>query len=120
MAAYGDKVLETVADKINQDGFSHRNLKLFRQFLLAYPYISIYLPENIIEQISPIGLTVSAQFKHTENQWPKKAQTASAESYEIQLTHTVINKLSFFHITLSFFFIRKSHDRKYKRSARTQ
>lgn len=38
-AAYGSKLELTLAKRINQKGLSARNLKLFKQFYLAYPQI---------------------------------------------------------------------------------
>ena len=53
-AKYGEKLLEKIAEETkNIKGFSHRNLKLFRQFYSTYPQI---------------GQTLSAQFQRTEHQ----------------------------------------------------
>ena len=53
-AKYGEKLLEKIVEEAkNIKGFSHRNLKLFRQFYFTYPQI---------------GQTLSAQFQRTEHQ----------------------------------------------------
>jgi len=82
-AKYGEKLLQNLADKLNEDGFSYRNLKLFRQFFTSYPQLSDYirkylqLPDyenigilqSVIAELenesSSIGQTVSAQFKNS-------------------------------------------------------
>jgi hypothetical protein len=50
-AKYGDKILETIAENMDTDGLSLRNLKLFRQFYTAYPYLGNFIPESIKQQI---------------------------------------------------------------------
>ena len=74
-ATYGDKLLKTLAEKINDIGLSYRNLKLFRQFYQAFPEIgqtvSAFLEKNIQAQselfiLSPdlIGQTQSDFLKN--------------------------------------------------------
>lgn len=58
-AVYGAKLEQTLAEKLDRKGLSERNLKLFKQFYLAYPQIM---------------QTVSAQFKLPE----QTTQTVSA------------------------------------------
>ena len=36
-AAYGERILENLADRLHGDGFSYRNLNLYRQFYLTFP-----------------------------------------------------------------------------------
>lgn len=36
-AAYGEKILETLAERLRGEGFSYRNLRLYRQFYLTFP-----------------------------------------------------------------------------------
>ncbi len=38
-AEYGKKLLQSLAEKLNEKGFSYRNLNLFRKFYLTYPEI---------------------------------------------------------------------------------
>lgn len=82
-AVYGAKLEQTLSEKLNRKGLSERNLKLFKQFYLAYPQIM---------------QTVSAQFKLPE----QITQTVSA-SLQKQENSTVINhlldNLSFSHFT---------------------
>jgi len=83
-AKYGEKLLEKIAEETkNIKGFSHRNLKLFRQFYFTYPQIgqtvSAQLQLSDLEalrklfaktenRIQQIGQTLSAQFQRTEQQ----------------------------------------------------
>jgi len=46
-AKYGGRTLQELSRRLNNEGLSHRNLKLFRQFYQRYP---------------EIGQTLSAQF----------------------------------------------------------
>jgi DUF1016 N-terminal domain len=38
-AKYGEKLLQKLAERLSKDSLSYRNLKLFRQFQIAYPQI---------------------------------------------------------------------------------
>ena len=83
-AKYGEKLLEKIAEETkNIKGFSHRNLKLFRQFYSTYPQIGqtvsaqLHLSDFKVLQklfaktensIQQIGQTVSARFQRTEQQ----------------------------------------------------
>jgi hypothetical protein len=68
-AAYGEKLLQNLSDKLNSESLSYRNLKLFRQFYQTYPQIgqtlsdffSRFLQKDIITTIPLIGQTLSAQ-----------------------------------------------------------
>ena len=111
-AKYGDKILQTLADNINREGLSFRNLKLFRQFFLAYPQlsddaISLLLP--ILQTLSAkftlgnsdmqIGQSLPAQFT-LENSDMQIGQSLSAQLNENILNNQIIGKLSFTHITM--------------------
>lgn len=51
-AKYGIRLVDTLAEKLNNKGLGNRNLKLFRQFYLAYPELKtvivqfLNLPNN--------------------------------------------------------------------------
>jgi predicted nuclease of restriction endonuclease-like (RecB) superfamily len=80
-AKYGEKLLQKLAEDLSSDSLSYRNLKLFRQFHLAYPQIGkvaidywqntdsileIGLPkdvQNVENQIFAIRQSAIAQFK---------------------------------------------------------
>ncbi len=80
-AQYGDKIIEKLASRLEKkEGFSERNLKLYRQFFLLYPQLSepinIFKKNNNLIVQSPIaqsnkpdiqtiniGQSVIAQFK---------------------------------------------------------
>jgi len=106
-AKYGDKLLKTLAEKLNNKGLSYRNLKLFRQFYQAFPEIgqtlSAFLEKNIqtpselfIGTPNQIVQTLSAQLPIDI-----KRQTVSAFSEErILLASKMLQSLSFSHITL--------------------
>lgn len=81
-AIYGTKLEETLAEKLNRKGLSERNLKLFKQFYLAYPQIM---------------QTVSAQFKLPD----ATMQTPSAPSSidTLEYTTKLIDNISFSHFT---------------------
>ncbi len=80
-AKYGEKLLQKLAARLSKDSLSYRNLKLFRQFRIAYPQIgkiaidywesidlvlAIGLPkdmQDIENQIFAIRQSAIAQFK---------------------------------------------------------
>lgn len=69
-ALYGERLLQMLAERLNNKGLSYRSLKLFRQFYQLYPQIgqtvSAQLQNDevalqLIDNQSPIGQTLSAQ-----------------------------------------------------------
>jgi len=42
-AKYGEKLLQNLAERLNEDSYSYRNLNLFRQFFLTYLHLSNYI-----------------------------------------------------------------------------
>ncbi len=113
-AKYGEKLLQNLADKLNEDGFSFRNLNLFRKFFTSYPQLSDYirkylqLPdyENIgilqtvsaelKNEVSVIGQSAIAQLKSNDS---SIGQTLSAKLPLIP-SDKLIRRLSFSHFTL--------------------
>ena len=83
-AKYGENFLENLASELNTKGLSFRNLKLFRQFYVAYPQI---------------GQAVSADFETNKNFPQLIGQTVSAQSQNNKndLIEILISKLSFSH-----------------------
>jgi hypothetical protein len=57
-ANYGSKLEQTIAETLDRKGLSERNLKLFKQFYLAYPQTmqtvsaQFKLPEKIVQTTS--------------------------------------------------------------------
>src|SRR4030067_1122283 len=77
-AQYGEKLLEQLARNLNEEGLSFRNLKLFRQFYVAYPQIG----QTVIAQFQgKIGQTASAQLFISENPQIEIRQSATAKSF---------------------------------------
>jgi predicted nuclease of restriction endonuclease-like (RecB) superfamily len=64
-ATYGAKLLQNLADELNSEGLSYRNLKLYRQFYVAYPQIRDYLPEFFQTHLS-IWYSLSAKLQFAE------------------------------------------------------
>ena len=99
-AQYGEKLLEQLARNLNEEGLSFRNLKLFRQFYVAYPQIG----QTVIAQFQgKIGQTASAQLFISENRQIEIRQSATAKSFPLDLQvppEKLISRLSFSHITL--------------------
>ena len=89
-AKYGAKVLQNLANTFNEDGLSHRNLKLYRLFYQQYPQISAYIPQFFQKHFGGIGQTLSAQFKN---------QTEEEKTKNIS---KLIHHLSFSHLALLF------------------
>ena len=99
-AKYGETLLQNIADTINQQGFSYRNLKLFRQFFLAYPLIG----QTLSAQLQSVDYHIVVKSQAVSDEFKKNGieimQMPPAPSYEAQLSEKIINKLSFSHITL--------------------
>lgn len=84
-AKYGENLLENLALALKTKGLSFRNLKLFRQFYIAYPQI---------------GQTLPAEFKVLHYQIESIGQTLPAQSNEeANISRILISKLSFSHFS---------------------
>lgn len=92
-AKYGEKLLENLAEKVNIEGLSYRNLKNFRQFFFLYPQISQTVPDQLkklgIQNLIPIGQTLSAQLQRSKNQLNEILPTLSTE---FQISPTLSDK----------------------------
>jgi predicted nuclease of restriction endonuclease-like (RecB) superfamily len=89
-AEYGSKLLDNLAKEINSKGLSGRNLKLYRQFYLAYPQLNqevIKYLKNISTSLPSIVQTSSAQLQVADNETIKT------------LPSLIFNNLSFSHLT---------------------
>jgi DUF1016 N-terminal domain len=63
-ASYGDKIIENLAKKLDHiQGVSQTNLKLFRQFYLAYPQIQQTAPVESVS-VDIFRLLNSCSFSH--------------------------------------------------------
>ncbi|MCD2424856.1 PDDEXK nuclease domain-containing protein [Niabella pedocola] len=100
-ATYGQQLLEKIAATVKINGISATNLKLFRQFYLAYPQISQTVSDQlrsffqIENQQTTIGQTVSDQLQPLlpaiqNNQPPGIPVTVPSEK--------IISRLSFSHL----------------------
>jgi hypothetical protein len=65
-AKYGAKLLQNLAEELNEDGLSYRNLRLYRQFYISYPQVGSYLPV-FFQKNTQIGQPVSVQLQLLEN-----------------------------------------------------
>jgi len=72
-AEYGTKTLQKLAEKLNsKDGFSYRNLKLYRQFFSEYQNLFPAVKNHIL-QLGAIGQPVVAQLsQNTEKNLTNK------------------------------------------------
>ncbi|MDO5523996.1 MAG: DUF1016 N-terminal domain-containing protein, partial [Bacteroidia bacterium] len=78
-AKYGAKLLQSLAENLNEDGLSYRNLNLYRKFYLVYPEISVYIPQFIKKYIGEIWQTPSAKLQLPYNKDDTIMQTVSAQ-----------------------------------------
>lgn len=98
-AKYGEKLLQNLADRLNEDGFSFRNLKLFRQFFTSYPQLSGYIRKYLqITDYENIG-AIQSVILELNDKVPEIGQTPSARLMSIP-TDRLIRRLSFSHFTL--------------------
>ncbi len=70
-AQYGKKLLFKLSESINSKGFSETNLKLYRQFYLAYPELISVIQNSDSPDINQIRQTASDEFK-TRKHWTNK------------------------------------------------
>lgn len=95
-AEYGSKLLKRISERLNIKGLSVTNLKLFRQFYIAYPQIvNIFTSKQFLS----ISQTVSDQLETViAKKLPLKiSQTVSDQSVKGVPAEKLIQKLSFSH-----------------------
>ncbi len=82
-AKYGAKLLQNLADTFDEDGLSYRNLRLYRQFYLVYPQISIYIPYFFRKYFGEIWQTPSAKLDNSgkEDMEIWQSPTAKLQSF---------------------------------------
>ena len=83
-AAYGERTLQALAEKIGQDRLSYRNLRLFRQFYMAFPELSASVSRLLVSE-NRIGQPVVGQFQLPINEINKIRQSAIAKSMKEEL-----------------------------------
>ena len=99
-AQYGKFLLQKLADNLNQDSLSHRNLKLFRQFYNEYPQIgqsvtAFFKSNSSNDNSFQIGQSVTAQLQtkfKTPTQGVKTEDNQSFNFYK-----NLIHRISFTH-----------------------
>lgn len=108
-ARYGEKLLQNLADSLNQNSLSYRNLRLFRQFYLLYPQISKTIKEHLnhlnlqsANWQSPIAKSLSAEIQEDTN-WQSIAnlENLPGNAYEIS-PDKLLAKLSYTHLVQLF------------------
>ena len=77
-AAYGEKLLRSLSDKLSTKGLSETNLKLARQFYQTYPQIGGLLKSNFLDFL-PVSISQPSSdlLKGIENTSIEISQTAS-------------------------------------------
>ena len=98
-AQYGEQLLQRLAEKLNQESMSYRNLKLFRQFYFIYPQIG----QSIIAQFDSIKQSSVEGFYLIKNQLVEIGQSIaqfemSAHAYLQTPPEKLITKLSYTHL----------------------
>lgn len=100
-AKYGEHILQSLAEKISDDGLSYRNLKLYRQFYLTYPQLNLPIGA-FIHNSGSIGQSVIAQLQSIDFQREAKRQSPIAQSScqpnEITPPQQLFNTLSYTHL----------------------
>ena len=97
-AAYGEKLLQKLAQDLNNSGLSHRNLKLFRQFYQRYPQIGQTMSAQLNQNGDPNFAMLQIESKALAI-----GQTVSAQSSSLQVPpDKLVNKLSFSHLVELF------------------
>ncbi len=118
-AKYGERLLQTLSEKLDIKGMSYRNLNLFRKFFLTFPEIMQLLTAQSSEFILPIMQSVTAVFKNPRQSVNDKDVVSEQKSSirldiieqdnklsvdfseeRILLAYKMIQSLSFTHLVL--------------------
>ncbi len=105
-AEYGERILQSLAERLGEEGLSYRNLKLYRQFYLAFPELGANVGQFLLSQ-SSIGQPVVAQLQSNENKLIRIGQPVVAKSNNEESSRKyndlidpeqVFNSLSYSHL----------------------
>ena len=77
-AEYGERILQSLAERLGDEGLSYRNLKLYRQFYLAFPELGAVVGQFLLSH-SSIGQPQVAQLQSNENELIRIGQPAVAK-----------------------------------------
>lgn len=77
-AEYGERILQSLAERLGDEGLSYRNLMLFRRFYLAFPELEICVSQFLLSQSSILQPMV-AKLQSGENELIKIWQPAVAK-----------------------------------------
>jgi predicted nuclease of restriction endonuclease-like (RecB) superfamily len=106
-AKYGEKLMESLSIKLNNKSLSESNLKVFRQFYLAYPQIG----QSVIAQLQNLGFTLPpirqsliVELQNTDNQvFNENESIVNTESNVPQVPpEKILTKLSYTHLVQLF------------------
>ncbi len=102
-AAYGENLLQNLSERLDDNGLSYRNLKLFRQFYQIYPQIRQTLSAQLQQigfEAHKIGQSLSAQLM-----LPQIRQSMTDELHNIDMQvppDKLVSRLSFSHFSEMF------------------
>ena len=88
-AQYGEQLLQMLAEKLNQESMSYRNLKLFRQFYFTYPQIR----QSVIAQLKLIRQSSTEELYSAENHLVEIGQSTIAQLESPLTTYLPIRQL---------------------------
>jgi predicted nuclease of restriction endonuclease-like (RecB) superfamily len=98
-ANYGEKLLKTLAERLKEDSFSYRNLRLYRQFYLIYSRLLSPVKEYFMQLLS-IGQSPIVQLQITDIQTDTIWQSPIAKLKEEECSvpeQMLFNRLSYTH-----------------------
>ena len=101
-AEYGERILQSLAERLGDDGLSYRNLRLYRQFYLTFPELGTSIGHFVLSQ-SSILQPVVAKLQNIENEsnkiWhPAVAKSNNEENLSLIAPEQVFNSLSYSHL----------------------
>ncbi len=99
-AAYGERTLQALAEKIHEEGLSYRNLRLFRQFYLAFPELSASVSHFLLSDTrvwQPVAAKLELPVNELDTIWQPVA--AKLKNEELISSEMVFSSLSFSHLS---------------------
>ncbi len=105
-AEYGERILQSLAERLDDDGLSYRNLMLFRRFYLAFPELGTSVSCFILSQPTILQPPV-AKLQNNENELIRIGQPVVAKSNNEESSRKyndlidpeqVFNSLSYSHL----------------------
>jgi len=99
-AAYGEKLLKTLEQRLRTKGLTERRFREFRRLYMAFPELAQPIANYLSVASLPIRRTLTAELETSPFPQHEIRRSASAELMDVLPAETVFEKLPYSHLSL--------------------